>query len=524
MEQLKDSQIKNMDDGETKVESLGRRNGAMIFRREKKVITCYYRYWKGRKRTLIKIDTYRLTAKSPGMKLDALRDKALELAAIRKRVEPIDLKEYLLEQDEKQVRQAEQKRQNKEEEGKLATLQDLMELYLDTLKDRNAASYKNARGVIKNNILEPYPVLARKKVKDFQTEDFLELLGGIAERGKPHMYNRVRGALHTAFNFAIKADFDPRLQARHSKRFRIKHNPIMPISRNPSEGRKREISHEEIRQLWSDIDRGLFSDRTLYGLFVQFCFSCFGNRLLQLARVKWNEVDLDNGALIFYDCKGYDFKPRKQIIPLTQTALGILEKVRRCKESNYSPDKTLFSSFDQAILNTTDLSIDVLSYNRVESRCRDRLGMESYSPDDFWLLKDIRRTATGIMTGARIIKEHRYLLQSRSDGSVESRHYDVSDRMDEKREAAEKYEAMLKQILNPQASQPRNNGSEVSPVTTDSYSDFKQIIVSTGTLKTQRGYIRDGYRDRQVRGWFKQLETDGLIKKEGQNFILSSNA
>ena len=522
MEQLKDSQIKSLKDGEIKVESLGRRNGAMVFQRTKKVIACYYRYWKGRKRTLIKIDIYRMTPKSPGMKLDELRDKALELAAIRKRIDPIDLKDYLTEQDEELKSHAERKKQKKDEESKLATLQDLMEAYIASLEERDAVSFKNTRGVIKNNILEPYPELARKKVRDFQTEDFIPLLGDISNRGAPHMYNRVRGTLQSAFNFAIKADFDPMLQAKHKKKFRIKHNPVMPISRAPSEGRKREISHEEIRQLWDDIDKGLFSDRLLYGLFVKFCFSCFGTRLLQLARVKWSDVNLDERTLTFYDYKGYDFKPRKQIIPLTQTAIGILEEVRRCNGSTYSPDRTLFSSSDQATLNTTDLSIDVLSYNRVESRCRERLGMEPYRPDDFWLLKDIRRTATGIMTSARIIKEHRYLLQSRSDGSIESRHYDVSDRMDEKREAAEKYEAMLKQILNPEASNQSENLRTDKPVT-DSYSDFKQIIVSTGTLKTQRGYIRDGYRDRQVRGWFKQLETEGLIQKNGQGYILTCN-
>ena len=63
--------------------------------------------------------------------------------------------------------------------------------------------------------------------------------------------------------------------------------------------------------------------------------------------------------------------------------------------------------------------------------------------------------------------------------------------------------------------------TQTKPVTT--YNDFRQRVISSGILKTQRAYIRDGYRDRQIRVWFRQLEAEGLTKKEGQAFILTRN-
>ncbi len=71
---------------------------------------------------------------------------------------------------------------------------------------------------------------------------------------------------------------------------------------------------------------------------------------------------------------------------------------------------------------------------------------------------------------------------------------------------------------------PNSNGSlqKAKPATADGYSNFRQQVISTGILKTQRAYIRNGYRDRQVRAYFKQLEAEGLIKKKGQSFILTN--
>ena len=64
-----------------------------------------------------------------------------------------------------------------------------------------------------------------------------------------------------------------------------------------------------------------------------------------------------------------------------------------------------------------------------------------------WTAKDIRRTATRLFTDCRIPQERRFLLQSRSDGSIESKHYDHDDRLPEKSDTAEIYDKYLGQIL-----------------------------------------------------------------------------
>ena len=72
---------------------------------------------------------------------------------------------------------------------------------------------------------------------------------------------------------------------------------------------------------------------------------------------------------------------------------------------------------------------------------------EQESELDPWTAKDLRRTATNILTRLGIPQEKRFLLQSREDGSVESKHYDHDDRLQEKREAARIYTTELERII-----------------------------------------------------------------------------
>ena len=135
-------------------------------------------------------------------------------------------------------------------------------------------------------------------------------------------------------------------------------------------------------------------------------------------------------------------------------------------------------------------------------------------------MKDFRRTAVGIMTDARIIRESRYLLQSRTDGSVESRHYDVSDRMDEKREAAAKYDAMLETILNGETrARDCTPDQVINDSVTEDYLTFKQRILDNGEVMTQAYYIRARYKETTIKRWFEQLVLDGTIRKSFERFV-----
>lgn len=529
MLKIQDAEIRNMKDGDNKVVSLGTSNGAIVFRKVGNNCTAYYRYWQGKKSVLIKLGVYRQTPKSPGMKLSALTDKALEMVSLRKQVAPIGLKEYLKEQEGIRIHEEKERRRLKAEEAKKGTLHDLMECYagslIDKHKKRNTEQTFDVLAHFNTFVIKPYPELASKHAGDISSEDLMPLMSGLVNRDKPGMYNQLRAYLSACFNFGIRADYDPRLNSNNGKRFNIRFNPVTPFHKEAWKARHRELSHEELRMLWRDIDRGIFAISQQYGLFIKFCFACFGNRPLQLARVRWKDIDFKDRTLSFMDYKGKG-EPKITVIPLTDMAMDILRQLPltldypslsndyRTLEDSKQP---VFTTKNGTPLNYYVLERKVREHNQAiqlfNIRKAEADGVE-YEAKERWTIKDIRRTAVSIMTRARIIREHRYLLQSRSDGSIEARHYDVSDRMDEKREAALKYEAILNTILQDV------EGMQPKKPLMDTYEGFVGMIREVGELSSQKQYIREGYCRSDVKHWFNRMLSDGIIEMYGRIYVM----
>ena len=346
------------------------------------------------------------------------------------------------------------------------------------------------------------------------------------KRNKPGSYNQLVRYLSACFNYGIKADYNPRESTKYGKIFNIKYNPVTPFPREPSTPRNRELSHEELRALWRDIELGILADHEQYGLFVQFCFACFGNRPTQLARLKWSDIDFEQRTFTLIDYKGKG-QPRINIIPLTDRAMDIIMRLPEtlgypCLSGGYrdmiGADRPLFTTKKGTPLNYFVLENKLREHNTAIMMYRHRMAeMKSreYQHKERWTMKDFRRTATSIMTRARILKEHRYLLQSRTDGSIESRHYDVSDRLDEKREAAEKYDAMLSSILEAEGSEAATE----KPVL-DSYEGFRDMVMEAGELRPIKEYVREGYRKTEVQQWVRRMMSEGEVERFGRLYVL----
>lgn len=535
MSQLKDTEIRNIEDGKQKKESLGKGNGALVFRRKGNVITGYYCYWKGKKSIFIKLDNYKLTPKTPGKSSAGLRDQALGIVKLKKKIAPLDLKEYLMIQDARRERKQKEERRRIEAEQKMGTLEDLILLYTKSLTDEGKVSAQNIKTTLINKVVKPFPELATEKACRVTSDDLRAVFHPIISSGKSAMYNQVRANLSACFSFGEQFDYNPKQGSTSDKRFSIEYNPVRRFAKEPTKARKRELNSSELRQLWLDIDNDHFGLNSKYGLFMQFCFACFGNRPEQLARCKWSDVCLDTRTLTFIN-KKLKGEIQETVIPLTDRAIHILSQlIEHPQRYGYShsqymvvPENYIFSAtVGRGYLNVDELGNRVREYNREK-------GISDNTPGAWWV-KDFRRTCVSIMTRARIIKEHRYLLQSRSDGSVETKHYDVSDRMDEKEEAAERFDRVLNRILygvddNPypynlkllkkaEATIPRFI-SNPEPTITDNYREFRQHILNTRELRCKEHYIKDGYSNRKTRRWFRQLQDDNVIAKEGRRYVL----
>ncbi|MBO9494326.1 hypothetical protein J7438_09545 [Thalassotalea sp. G20_0] len=202
------------------------------------------------------------------------------------------------------------------------------------------------------------------------------------------------------------------------------------------QGRERSLSNEELHQMWHHLESGKETWSPLYGLLLRFCFVCFDNRPGQLNDIKWSDIDFSQQTLRFIYTKGKNAIPKKRIVLLTDRALAILEQAQR-----------ISGSFDGPFIITGGSPIDIRNLGRFVGAYNDWLQNNAMAkgkqPPERFTAKDLRRTATRLFTDCRVLKEHRYLLQSREDGSVESKHYDHDDRLPDKRDVAKIYDNYL---------------------------------------------------------------------------------
>lgn len=438
-----DSLIKELKEDESHITNLGRGRGSLMVRLRGKSYSGIYRYWIGKQRVYIHIGAFKSSNKVSGFTYTELKDKAIELSILRQKIAPIDLKEYLDGQEQK--RQDEKKEEARQQAIREAqgSFRDLLESYIKSLERRGSVDSRNIHNIFKCYCLKPFPRLAEKKAKDITPDDIVVIIARMIGSGITTTSNRVRSYLMAAFNHGLKADHDPRQQAGQAKRFYLQYNPVAAIPKQTDyeNVRDRRLSDDEIRDLWYSVDQCGSTANPIYWLLLRFCFACYGNRPMQLARCRWEDVDFEGRSLLFIERKGRSGRPRKRIIPLSQLAIDILTEVRRHTPST----ELIFSLKGEKPLSISRIGNEVQRLYQWQVREAERKGLPVPSK---WTSKDIRRTATSLLTRLQIGQEHRYLLQSRENGSVESRHYDHDDRLPEKRLAAARYDNLLREIID----------------------------------------------------------------------------
>ena len=451
MSKISDAELKALSEGELR-ESLGRSRGTLLFKKAGTTTTGYYCYLHQRKRRLVKLGTYRSgRTKTSGFSLQELRDKALDLSRTRQEIAPADLKEHLEELEQERQREQQRRRQKKLLEASFGTLDDLFDSYVLSLKRREAHTSRQVESMYQCYCQKPFPHLGRMKARDITPDDIVLIIRRMIQKGITSTSNRMRSFLHAAFAHGLKSDHDPRQLVEHGKRFNLSFNPVSAVPRQADFERVRErrLDDDEIKRMWKDVDKGKPKASPLYGLLLRFCLACYGNRPEQLARITWEDIDYRQRTLTFIDRKGKNARPKKRVIPLSKIALEILEKVqviaderKLCYDDTDKKCQWPFSITGKSPISIPNLSHFVQAYNFW-------LKEQGFVDEDYetWTAKDLRTTGTSLLVRLRIYKEQRYLLQSREDGSIESKHYDHDDRLSEKREAARVYTEELERII-----------------------------------------------------------------------------
>ena len=446
MRRYKPTEIENMvvdNKRKTKISEQvdGRDDGTIVYKKQGDAVAVYYRYRSNGSDKTIFICRY--GRNQGGYTLSEIREIGRGYARTKREVAPVGLKEHLEQVELEKERAREALRLEQEAENRLGSLEDLCRAYVGSLFRKEAASARDVERCLERNLIKPFSQLCLRKANTITTDDLMPVFRSVLDRGVTREYNMFRGNLGAAYNFCLKADYDPRHLLENGKKFRLQYNPVAAIPKYTEFERvlERTLNNDEIYRFWHCLGENYTGSDPIYGLLARFCLACFGNRPEQLNDVRWTDIDRNLNTLRFVDSKGKNAKPKKRIIVLTQQACDILDQVAE-RTGNY---EWPFTIKGKQPIRVDSLGHYIADYN--DWLHQQALEQDQEPPERF-TMRDFRRTATRMFTDCRVPKEQRYLLQSRQDGSIESKHYDHDDRLAEKRDVAKIYEDYLDRIIS----------------------------------------------------------------------------
>ncbi|WP_028863862.1 tyrosine-type recombinase/integrase [Psychromonas aquimarina] len=321
-------------------------------------------------------------------------------------------------------RQKQEKLEKELEEARNGSIQQLFDSYIDNMITRGKRTHKRVKEQLEQNT---FPIIPPEtKAKDVTTLQIVEIIAALIERGAPVESNRVRSALHAAFQFGMLHDNNPAYRHRKSI-FGLKFNPVAAV---PKQSHVEKVGNNfltlaEVKELLVRLPK---EDNIAFNAVMLFtlCVYTAGQRPYELVASRWNAVDWENRVL--------EIKPEisktgnAHFVPLSDSAIEALNILKM--------DET---GSEYIFAHRIDPGKHYLTQSFAHSL---RLYIKK---SDFrkFVPRDIRRTAKTLMGEIGISKETRDKLQNHSMQDVSSKHYDRYDYMKEKRQAIELWEKEL---------------------------------------------------------------------------------
>jgi integrase len=277
------------------------------------------------------------------------------------------------------------------------------------LKDKPTA--QEQRRLIEKDAL---PILKNRKVKSITRRDIVEIVDDVRDRA-PVTGNRLQTVLIRMFNFA-------------SEKGEIRTSPIAGLKRKKEESRARVLTDDEIRLLWGalDIERQHLDIYVLTKLALQTILLT-GQRPGEVCSMRWDQID--NGLWII---SAEDRKNQEEnIIPVTEMFSNVLQAARVYSISEY----VFQSPSDPKRPLTVGALANAIRRNRAEIGVKD-----PFTPHD---LRRTLRTRLAALGVTDIVAER--VLGHKLQGVMAI--YNRYDYVTEKKQALERWETSLKQII-----------------------------------------------------------------------------
>jgi len=429
------SKIKSDNIGKSWSEQLnGRGGGSLVLRvRQGPLGEFYYRYKVGDKRKTIKLGNYSSNKDKAGLTLKEARNKAgyhYEIYQSDKDVKNV------LEQREAKKEQERHKREAKLLEG---TLKQLIESYINQLVSEGKPSAKEVRSSLDRSVLTPYPNLAKKRANEITTEDAKVIIKAMIDNGITTQSNRVRSYLLAAFNHGLKQENNPRTYLETPIRFNLQYNPVANIPRQSDYERSGEkvIPDGEISLLWETIEQTEKVGAVMSAA-IRFAFATGGRGIKQILETPWERYDLEAKTMLIHDTKGKGAGVRTHLVPLSDLAMDILNKLApftgACKYP-FAGGSNGGSEHKHIRPDSIPLALQRFREQNEGTTVR---------------AADIRRTCKTIMARNGIAKELRDRLHNHALNDIATKHYDKHDYLEEKRTAMRQWNSLLELIIKPQ--------------------------------------------------------------------------
>ncbi len=334
------------------------------------------------------------------------------------------------EEEKRKLAEQEDGRRRREAEMK-GSVKQLFDTYAGAMEQEGKPSHKQVRHIYSHDI---EPVLgADTKANEVQPHHVKQILHRVIERGAMTKANRVHQYMRAAFRFGIEHDNDPK-NMKSDVLFFLEHNPVRDVPKplkREAVG-ERELSTEEIKELWNRLDGGYIHPLTVGVLKLMLAT---GQRLGEILHAEWSEFDFE--GMKWELPAGKTKNGRPHVVPITPFHQALLDQIRP-----YSDKIWLFPKRKKSVSEESNpRNIDSIS--QAVARFCNPGPKSKKKPFPKFVPRDLRRTWKTRTGEIGLSKEIRDRLQNHALNDVSSKNYDRYDYLPQKRKAMDAWSAWL---------------------------------------------------------------------------------
>ena len=319
----------------------------------------------------------------------------------------------------------------KENQNKLGTVEDLFTFYLLDLEMDHKRSAKQVKSIYLRDIK---PNIGHFKCCDVSTDQIIDILAQIENRGAPTLANRTRSYLRAAFTFGQHCKLSPRWKKNQDlPDFNININPVIETKKAPGENRvgNNYLSKEEVKRLWSSI--GVDAMSADMALALKLLIST-GQRVEEVLSAAWAEFDEQQLLWTIPSERRKNRSKNKSkephLVPLTEFHLRLLDEIKQYSGSS----RFLFPHHLDTTKSRTSDSLSQAVYRFCSPQ-----GKSKRPPFPKFAPRDLRRTWKTLAGSIGIGLEVRNKIQGHAFQDIGSIHYDRYDYLKEKRLGIEQW-------------------------------------------------------------------------------------